>query len=250
MKALQTKTTSPHWQAATPPSDPSAWLSDSARAFDARYETSPAFIQRRQVWREAIERHTEPCASVLDAGCGTGVLAFLAAARCRQVLGIDASREMIELCREKKDRARSTNTEFDVLRLEQLPDHVSQSFDLVMCSSVLEYVADFWRAVDSLASRLAPRGTMLFSVPNTLSVYRLCERTSFAMIGKPAYFGHVRNVLSPWELASGLNSRGLGTIATHYYGLGSLLVEGLGTHKRVGPLALYICRRQGSRHAE
>jgi 2-polyprenyl-6-hydroxyphenyl methylase/3-demethylubiquinone-9 3-methyltransferase len=227
------------------PPDAVAWHTETALAFDAKYESSPAFIRRRKIWREAIEHYARPEFSVLDAGCGTGVLTFLAAARCRRVLGIDASPAMIALCREKQTREAASNVGFEVLPLERLAERPGESYDLILCSSVLEYVADFWTAVDRLASRLAPRGMLLFSVPNSLSLYRLCEKAAFAVSGRPEYFRYVRHRPARRQLAAGLAGRGFGIVATHYYGWSPFGLQRLATHERLGTLVLYACRRNG-----
>lgn len=97
----------------------------------------------------------------LDAGCGTGTLArFLAKRKRCRVLGVDASGEMIARC------AAAPDTEFRVVRdicETALPD---SEFDGVVCSSVLEYLAEPEKALHEFYRVLRRGGVLLVSVPN------------------------------------------------------------------------------------
>jgi 2-polyprenyl-6-hydroxyphenyl methylase/3-demethylubiquinone-9 3-methyltransferase len=231
-------------------SDPVEWHSRIAHTFDAKYERSPPFIERRRVWSAALERFVGPKHHVLDAGCGTGVLSFIAASRCRSVLGIDASTEMIAICSEKNRRLRTSNLTFSQMRLEQLPQMTKHRFDVIICSSVLEFVPDFWTAINILSSCLARDGLLLFSIPNRRSIYRWIEKASFAMSGTPAYLACVHECPRPPLIARGLAQRGLHVAAADYFA-SPPLTSGLGTRithqKYLATLVLYACRRTDAR---
>jgi demethylmenaquinone methyltransferase/2-methoxy-6-polyprenyl-1,4-benzoquinol methylase/phosphoethanolamine N-methyltransferase len=83
-----------------------------------------------------------PGEEVLDVGCGTGVLALLLESRAGggRVHGIDASREMIAVAREKATRARR-DVDFRVAAVEALP-FADASFDLVTASLMLHHLPD------------------------------------------------------------------------------------------------------------
>jgi ubiquinone/menaquinone biosynthesis C-methylase UbiE len=92
-----------------------------------------------------------PPGRALDAACGTGrVSARLAAAR-HDVLGVDATPEMLALAREKVPGA-----EFVQGRLEELPVE-DAAFDLVVCCLALDHCADVGPAIAELG-RAARRG--------------------------------------------------------------------------------------------
>ena len=118
------------------------------------------------VW---MHRVIEPDARVLDLACGTGDLAFAAAARAIHgaVLGIDASPKMIELARERAARERpSNNVRFEVGDMTSL-DVESSSVDAVTAGYGLRNVPDYDRAVGEIARVLRPGGTLA-----TLDFYR------------------------------------------------------------------------------
>lgn len=104
---------------------------------------------------------TRPGSHVLDAGCGTGIVATTVAPRAGhggKVLGVDASAAMLEIAREKARGYGFDQCEFalgDILHLDAPDD----SFDLVVCSFALwgeprELFAEFLRV-------LRPHGALL-----------------------------------------------------------------------------------------
>lgn len=186
-----------------------------AARFDEGYQRSPAFQERFATWACAMAAVIRRGDDVLDAGCGSGVFAFEAARLGGRVAAFDASEAMIDLCQAKQVEAGVVNVAFAQARLED--ERPPGSWDVVLCSSVLEYVADFDTALMSLARLLRPGGRLIVSVPNADSLYRRVERLAFQATGRPAYLAHVRHRLSDRELAARLTAAGLtpGTIA--YY---------------------------------
>jgi 2-polyprenyl-3-methyl-5-hydroxy-6-metoxy-1,4-benzoquinol methylase len=222
------------------------WHSRIAAEFEAKYLGSRAFGERLVVWADFIERYTRPDSVVLDAGCGGGILSFIAASHCGTVVGIDGSPEMIRICHDKQSRGRLQNVAFRVLRLEQVSALCESQFDLVLCSSVLEYVKDFWSMFDTLASCLRPGGVLLFSLPNNRSLYRLCERFAFALIRRPRYRSFVFNTPSYDAITAGLASRRIDLIEDQYYaappGLSWLAHRTIFPHL-VENLIVFACRK-------
>jgi trans-aconitate methyltransferase len=100
--------------------------------------------------------------SVLDAGCGDG--RFTAWLRDRfptaQVMGVDADSVMVE-----RARARHPNLDLRVLAVgsEALED---RRFDLIVCTDVLEHIADDKAAFSWFARRLSPEGRLILHVPS------------------------------------------------------------------------------------
>ncbi len=82
---------------------------------------------------------TRPGSHVLDAGCGTGLVATMVAPRAGhggKVLGVDASEKMLEIARHKASGFGFDQCEFvrgDITRLDAADD----SFDVVICSFAL-----------------------------------------------------------------------------------------------------------------
>src|SRR5262249_59434970 len=96
---------------------------------------------------------------VLDAGCGSGEHALLAAARGANVVGVDVLARAIERARRKADE-RGLAVRFEVADALSLGE-LGLSFDTVIDSGLFHVFGDADRAryVTSLASVLPPDGT-------------------------------------------------------------------------------------------
>ncbi len=199
------------------PFDAVAWHSEIAARFDERYSSSPAFRERLAVWSELIDRFGGSSSRVLDAGCGSGVLTMIAAQRCAEVAGFDASPEMLAIAQERARAEGGANVELRIARLPDLTFLGEQRFDLVMSSSVLEYMDDLWQTVDALLTHLAPGGVLLISLPNGASLYRRAEQLSYKLSRRPRYFATVRHVPNPATIVDGLAARGLAVEEVRYY---------------------------------
>jgi ubiquinone/menaquinone biosynthesis C-methylase UbiE len=161
------------------------------------------------------EMALRPGMRVLDAGCGGGRHLCEAFRRPGvEVVGID-------LCMEDLTRARGflhlmaaeQAGRWLVCRgdVQQLPfkDH---SFDVVVCSEVLEHVADNRAAVGELARVLRPGGQMAVTVPRFYPE-RVCWALSRAYHEEPG--GHIR-IYCKRELLSLLTQTGLQGLKTRY----------------------------------
>lgn len=134
--------------------------SQNAGRWESNYKKK-GFSARKGVLLELLAAHPLAGQSWLDAGCGTGTLArYLAEHKGCSILGVDASAAMIANC------LPAPNAEFRQIRdicETGLPDG---AFDGVLCSSVLEYLAEPRAALVELRRLLKPNGLLLVSVPN------------------------------------------------------------------------------------
>jgi SAM-dependent methyltransferase len=116
---------------------------------------------------------------VLDAGCGTGELALMAAARGLDASGVDASPTAIAIARERCAQ-RGLTAQFVVGDVLRLGEFTTMPYDTVLDSGVLHVfdTADRHRYVSQLASVTAPGARYLALVfsdrePGTWGPHRL-----------------------------------------------------------------------------
>jgi ubiquinone/menaquinone biosynthesis C-methylase UbiE len=109
-----------------------------------------------ELWAKASPR------SVLDVGCGEGVLTSKWAARLRdgRVVGIDLADPVLQA---EWDKRRAPNLEYRVMKAEALPFGEGE-FELAAAIEVLEHVPDPEHTVAEMA-RVARGGHLLVSVP-------------------------------------------------------------------------------------
>lgn len=227
--------------------DAIGYYSQNARDFDAKYSSSPAFRERLDLWNSLIAQYARPEWDVLDAGCGSGVLSGLASRQAHSVLGFDASPKMLELAQARKQRDRLENTTFRIATFEDPTILQGRSFELILCSSVLEYLEDCWRAFDWLVATLKPNGVIVFSMPNGASLYRKVEKLAYRVTGRPMYYGHVRNVPKVDEVRANLHTRGFDVLSIHYYAATpalSRLARAIGRPDLADNLFAAVCKRR------
>ncbi len=146
---------------------------------DARYN-SPFWIQRyvlRQGYAGLLSR-LEPGQRVLDAGCGEGLLACLAARRGVDVVGVDISGPNIEAAR-RLARQWGVRARFVRGDAERLP-FPDGSFDVVISSHVIEHLPDPERGLLELFN--VTRGAALIAMPACLNP------ASWALLGGDDYW--------------------------------------------------------------
>jgi 2-polyprenyl-6-hydroxyphenyl methylase/3-demethylubiquinone-9 3-methyltransferase len=138
------------------------------------YDIKPSFRDRLDLFTSTLEGVQPAPARVLDFGCGPGVISMALAARGYQMTGVDGAPRMIELARTESARRGLHGTRFDVVAAGELA-FPAESFDAVVCSSVIEYVPDDVELIGELAQVIAPGGHLLVSVPQSESVVGFAE---------------------------------------------------------------------------
>ncbi len=136
-----------------------AWNDRMYRSHRTPYEGLAGLIERarlRQVLRWA--RASRP-ARVLDVGCGEGVLLGAFGAKAR-VVGVDLSRVSLQTCR----AAHPTRPVLQADGTRGLPFR-SGTFDLVLCTEVLEHVPDPPRLLAELWRVCTTTGEVILTVP-------------------------------------------------------------------------------------
>ncbi len=140
--------------------------------------------------------HAAP-GSVLDVGCGEGVLSEQWAQRLGtgRVVGVDLADPKLEA---EWSRRRRANLEFRAMDAEQL-DFAHGEFDLVAATEVLEHVPDPERVLAEMA-RVA-RGHLLVSVPHE-PLWRVLNMARGAYLRK---LGNTPGHLNHWSRGAFVN---------------------------------------------
>ncbi|HXU82135.1 MAG TPA: glycosyltransferase [Polyangia bacterium] len=204
-----------------PEEDAIAHFSGVAREFDGHYDERPEFKERLALWRGLIDEHNVPGGRVVDLGCGSGVFSFLAAEKAGRVLGVDGSAEMVKLAEELRRDRRLEHVHFVQGRLPALTEIEDEAdlagSDLVICSSVLEYVDDLDAALGLIGRLVRPGGTALLSMPNLFGLGRLYQRLTNRAFDRSPVYRHIRHFTSPSLLERALQPHGLAVEKVHYY---------------------------------
>lgn len=136
--------------------------------YDSRYWSNPIVQQMRQSFREEVKRYS--AISMLEIGCGTGLdmVHFGLTHPEREIYGIDISKEMVRLSREKIDKAGCKNvfveqsTVDDICKL--FPE---KQFDIIyIFFGALNTVENLNIATESIKQVLKPGGIIVLTFVN------------------------------------------------------------------------------------
>lgn len=193
------------------------YFSETAEAFEQQYQTDPAFRERVEIWTALLAKYRGEAKTAIDLGCGSGVFSYHLWEQGLQVTGVDGAPGMISLCERRRSGRNNEGLRFLLGRLPDLEGVPLEAADLVISSSVLEYVQDLPRALKRMEGLLRPRGTMLLSLPNARSVYRRIEPWRYRLTGQPEYYAHVVNVITVEALAELVRPLGLAVVEHVYF---------------------------------
>jgi 2-polyprenyl-6-hydroxyphenyl methylase/3-demethylubiquinone-9 3-methyltransferase len=177
---------------------------DPQGAFRPLHEINPVRLE----W---IERQI-PLAgrTVLDVGCGGGILAEAMSGKGAQVLGIDLAGKPLQVARLHALES-GARLEYRAISAEALADEQPGRFDLVTCMEMLEHVPDPASTISACARLARPGGTVLFSTIN-----RNPRSFLMAIVGAEYVLGllprgthEYARFLRPSELARGARDAGL-----------------------------------------
>lgn len=225
-----------------------SWHSVKAQDFDDIYRHNVNFHERFAVWSAWIEKYAKPGFVAADLGSGSGVFTMCLAAKCKHVTAIDASDGMIALAREKTAQKGFSNIDFVLSPIEAAGDRFPQAFDLVTCSSVVEYLDDLDLALSSMAKMVKAGGTLVISSPNRRSVFRRIEPYLHKYIGRPRYYRFVKNVLTREDMRARLERQGFEIIEEAFYARTialSLLFRKVGLREYADNMFAYVCKKKG-----
>lgn len=153
---------------------------------------------RLEFIRDAIDAHFEgdwqsvrtlAGKSVLDVGCGAGLLSEPLARLGGDVTGVDAAAENVSVA--------STHAEATGLTIRYMAGEVGRlgigPFDLVTSVEVIEHVADKRAFLADVVAKLAPDGLLILSTPNRTAASRLL------LVGAAEAVGYVPKGTHRWS---------------------------------------------------
>ena len=172
-----------------------AFYSKHAQKFVDHYLVDVDFRERYGLLALLLDRYADGAGTACDMGCGPGLFSFYLARRGVATTGIDGSAKMIEICEEKKKAEGVENVRFFQAVLP-CPDMRLAPVDILLCSSLLEYIDDLDAMLDWFAGLLNPNGTLILSMPNAEGLYRHYERLKHRLARPSGYYSLVRHVLT------------------------------------------------------
>lgn len=123
--------------------------------------------------------------TVLDLGCGYGWHCKYAASQgARAVLGIDASRQMLEVA---KARNADPVIQYRVCSIEEY-GYPPEEFDLVVSNLALHYIADLDGVYQKVYRTLKPGGVFLFNIEHPVFTAGVEQSWVTGEDGKPLYW--------------------------------------------------------------
>lgn len=135
-----------------------AWWDRNGR-FRTLHDINPVrldFIDSRAALRDQ---------TILDVGCGGGLLSEAMAERGGRVTGIDASTTAVEIARLHLLES-SLEVEYQATTAEELQATGKTGYDIVTCMELLEHVPDPSSIVNACARLVRPGGCVFFSTIN------------------------------------------------------------------------------------
>lgn len=115
---------------------------------------------------------------ILDAGCGNGYWARRLSSKAKQVVGIDASKELIQIARSKNN---PVNVKYEIMDLTGKLDFSDETFDLILSSMVLQYVPSLENIAAEFQRILKSKGEVVICMQHPIYQYHFRAQ---AMIGK------------------------------------------------------------------
>lgn len=163
-----------------------------------------------EIVAEIAAAHVAPESSVLDAGCGTGLVgtALRAAGLCGEIVGIDVSAASLRIAERT-----GAYTSVAVADLQQSLPAADDRFGAVVCVGVMTYVPDVEAAWREFARVVRPGGVVVVTQRDDLWEPRGCQ----AAIDRLAAEG----VWTPVEITGPQpylpgNTEGMGPVGVRY----------------------------------
>ncbi|HSX20697.1 MAG TPA: bifunctional 2-polyprenyl-6-hydroxyphenol methylase/3-demethylubiquinol 3-O-methyltransferase UbiG [Gammaproteobacteria bacterium] len=153
-----------------------------------------------------IQKHVQLAdRSVLDVGCGAGILTESLATLSAKVHGIDASADVIAAAKVHAE-SKNLSINYQACSIEEFTAQRNAQFDVITCMELIEHVPDPAQLIADCANLLKPGGHLFLSTLN-----RTPKSYLFAIIGAeyvlkllPKQTHDYKKFIKPAELANTL----------------------------------------------
>ncbi len=158
--------------------------------------------------------------TMVDVGCGGGILTEGLAKKGANMLGIDLSEDLLDIA-DLHGLESGVNAKYQKISAETLAETEPESFDHVVCMEMLEHVPDPASIIAACAKMVKPGGHVFFSTLNRQPKAYLLAIVAAEHILKmlPAGTHDYKTFIKPSELCQTARDVGLelqGTIGIHY----------------------------------
>ncbi len=154
--------------------------------------------------------------TVLDVGCGGGILADSMARSGAMTTGIDLSTKVLRIAQLHAMDAQTENVQYREISAEAMAQEQPAGFDVVTCMEMLEHVPDPASAVQACATLVRPGGWAFFSTlnRNPMSFLQAIVGAEYVLNMLPRGTHEYAKMIRPSELASYCRRAGLNVMAT------------------------------------
>lgn len=108
-----------------------------------------------------VQKQIKPNSTVLDVGCGSGVLSYLLSKKGCKVTGVDIDKNRVNFCKKRYPNIKFLQQ--DILKLD-----LKDKFDYVLCLDTLEHLNNPEIAVKNLKKHMKPNSKLIIGVPTRI----------------------------------------------------------------------------------